>query len=72
MTTPVIEPSTSQKPVMEVRQLKDHSGWYVRLTWAGGRVEDVDVSTEAEAREWIGNRSAAWLAGRVQSRTPDT
>jgi hypothetical protein len=55
-------------PTMEPRQLKDHSGWYVRLTWSSGHIEDVDVSSETEARQWITGKSAAWLAGRVQPK----
>jgi hypothetical protein len=49
---------------MEPRELKDHSGWYVRLTWSSGHVEDVDVASEADARDWIAKKSQAWLAGR--------
>jgi hypothetical protein len=51
---------------MEIRELKDRSGWYVRLTWTSGHVEDIDVSSEAEAQDWIRRKSAAWLAGRVR------
>ncbi len=53
-------------PTMEIRELKDRSGWYVRLTWTSGHVEDIDVSSEAEAQDWIRRKSAAWLAGRVR------
>ncbi len=53
-----------QSPTMEPRELKDHSGWYVRITWTSGHVEDVDVGGESEARDWIKRKSAAWLAGR--------
>jgi hypothetical protein len=55
-----------QYPTMTPRQFKDHSGWYVRITWMSGHVEDVDVSGEAEALDWIKRKSAAWLAGRKQ------
>ncbi len=53
-------------PTMEARELKDRSAWYVHLTWASGHTEDIDVSGEIEARDWIKRKSAAWLAGRVQ------
>ena len=52
----------SQTPQMEPRELKDQSGWYVRLTWANGPTEDIDFSSEVEALEWIRDKSAAWLA----------
>jgi hypothetical protein len=58
----------TQSPTMEPRELKDHSGWYVRVTWSSGHFEDVDVAGEAEARDWINRKSAAWLAGRVQKK----
>jgi hypothetical protein len=50
---------------MESRELKDQSGWYVRLTWANGETEDIDVASEVEAIEWIRDKSAAWLAKRA-------
>ena len=51
-------------PTMVAHELKDQSGWYVRLAWPSGSTEDLDFSTEVEAREWIRDRSAAWLARR--------
>lgn len=54
----------AQIPQMEPRELKDQSGWYVRLTWAGGPTEDIDFSSEIEALEWIRDKSSAWLAKR--------
>jgi hypothetical protein len=56
----------TQTPTMEPRELKDHSGWYVHVAWTSGHTEDVDVSGEAEAHDWIKRKSAAWLAGRVR------
>jgi hypothetical protein len=50
---------------MEPHELKDGSGWYVRLAWPTGAREDIDFSSEAEAVEWIRDKSAAWLAKRV-------
>ncbi len=55
-----------QSPTMAAHEFKDHSGWYVRITWLSGHVEDVDVSSETEAQDWIKKKSAAWLAGRRQ------
>ncbi len=52
-------------PAMMVCELKDQSGWYVRLTWLTGLSEDVDVATEEEARDWVANKSSAWLAKRA-------
>jgi hypothetical protein len=54
----------TQSPAMAVHEFKDRSGWYIRITWVSGHVEDVDVSGEAEAYEWIKRKSPAWLAGR--------
>ncbi len=53
---------------MEPRELKDGSGWYVRLTWTSGQTEDIDVGSEAEAHDWIRRKSAAWLTGRQLKR----
>jgi hypothetical protein len=55
----------TQQPTMESRELKDQSGWYVRLTWANGETEDIDVASEVEAIEWIRDKSSAWLAKRA-------
>jgi hypothetical protein len=54
-----------KSPTMEPCELKDGSGWYVRVTWPTGTSEDIDVSTEIEAVEWIRDKSAAWLVMRV-------
>ena len=56
-----------QSPTMAPHELKDHSGWYVRITWLSGHVEDIDVSSETEAHDWIKKKSAAWLAGQKQT-----
>jgi hypothetical protein len=43
-------------------QLKDGSGWYVRLTLPDGREPQIDgFKTEAEAQDWIKSKSAEWL-----------
>lgn len=55
----------TQPPAMKVCELKDQSGWYVRLTWPTGPSEDIDLGSEEEARDWVANKSAAWLARRL-------
>jgi len=55
---------TITPPTMEPHELKDRSGWYVRVTWPVGAPEDIDFSTEIEAVEWIRDKSGAWLAKR--------
>jgi hypothetical protein len=46
----------------EAVELKDGSGWYVRLTRPAMLPQQIgDFKTEAEAREWIGAESAKWL-----------
>jgi hypothetical protein len=43
-------------------ELRDGSGWYVRLTRPAMLPQHIgDFKTEAEAREWIGAKSAEWL-----------
>ena len=55
---------STKPPTMEPRELKDGSGWYVRVTWPTGASEDIDFSSEIEAIEWIRDKSGAWLAKR--------
>jgi len=50
---------------MEACELKNRSAWYVRLSWPTGASEEIDFSSEAEAIEWIRDKSAAWLAKRA-------
>jgi hypothetical protein len=46
----------------EAVEMKDGSGWYVRLTRPAMLPQQIgDFKTEAEAREWIGAESAKWL-----------
>jgi hypothetical protein len=46
----------------EAVELRDGSGWYVRLTRPAMLPQHIgDFKTEAEAREWIGAKSAEWL-----------
>jgi predicted dithiol-disulfide oxidoreductase (DUF899 family) len=56
---------TAATPTMELHELKDGSGWYVRLHRSTGGSEEIDFSSEAEAVEWMRDKSAAWLAKRA-------
>jgi hypothetical protein len=52
------EPHTKFEPI----QLKDDSGWYVRITLYHGVEGHINFfKTEAEARTWIGDNSDMWL-----------
>jgi hypothetical protein len=43
-------------------ELKDYSGWYVLITLHHGAEHRISFfTTEADARTWIGENSAAWL-----------
>ena len=54
------DPATD--PIFEAVELRDGSGWYVRLTRPNMLPQHIgDFKTEAEAREWIGAKSAEWL-----------
>jgi len=57
------------KPMLQPVQLKDGSGYYVRVTWPDGSQEEIqDLNTgsppfvsEAEAVDWIDNDSSDWI-----------
>jgi hypothetical protein len=52
----------SPDATFEAVELKDGSGWYVRLTRPAMLPQHIgDFKTEAEAREWIGAKSGEWL-----------
>jgi len=54
--------SVTPKAKFEAIQLKDRSGWYVRLTLPDGRQPQIDgFKTQSEARKWIKVQSTAWL-----------
>lgn len=54
------DPATD--PIFEAVELRDGSGWYVRLTRPNMLPQHIgDFKAEAEAREWIGAKSAEWL-----------
>jgi hypothetical protein len=47
----------------ETIQLKDVSGWYVLITPRDGVAHRINsFKSEAEARKWISENSAYWLA----------
>jgi hypothetical protein len=52
-------------PIVETRELKDGSAWYIVLTWPNGQTENIDgFSSEAEINEWITTKYPGWLAKR--------
>jgi hypothetical protein len=64
------------KPTLQAVQLKDGSGYYVRVTWPDGSQEEIqDLNTgsppfvsEAEAVDWIENDSPDWIERHPRSR----
>ena len=54
---------TAKPPTMEPRELKDGSGWYVRVTWPTGAPEDIDL-VERLAGEAIGQAGVS-VEGRI-------
>ncbi len=47
---------------LEPIQLKDYSGWYVRITLPQGVEHHIrSFKTETEAKTWIVENSAGWL-----------
>lgn len=57
-------------PKFEIKPLKDHSGFYVLVTWPEGQAEHVNgFQSEAEADAWITNDTATWLARHPRSRS---
>jgi hypothetical protein len=50
------------KTKFEPVQMKAERGWYVRITLPHGEQIHIDeFISEAEARAWIDDKSAAWL-----------
>jgi hypothetical protein len=57
-------PDHGPEAVFEPVELKDGTGWYVRLTLPGRTPPQITgFKTEAEARKWIETKSAEWLEG---------
>jgi hypothetical protein len=61
-----------QAPTYEAVQLKDGSGWFVRVTYSDGHeVQINDFADEPEARAWIATNGPhwhEWASHRVQPR----
>ncbi len=50
------------KVEFEAVEMKIGAAWFVRLKLPGGRQTRIDgFKSEVEAREWIRDRSTAWL-----------
>ncbi|MGN6084419.1 hypothetical protein [Trinickia sp.] len=50
-----------ERPTYEPVQLKDGSGYFVRITWSDGFENEIDgFADEGEARDWINKNSAHW------------
>jgi len=50
-------------PILEKRELKDGSAWYIVLTWPNGQTEHIDgFSSESDINEWITTKYRGWLA----------
>ena len=64
------------KPTFQPVQLKDGSGYYVRVTWPDGlreEIQDLNTGTppfvsEAEALDWIENDSPDWMERHPRSK----
>ena len=53
---------SARDATFEAVEMKDGSGWYVRLTRPAMLPQQIgDFKTEAEARQWIADESAKWL-----------
>ena len=53
---------SARDATFEAVEMKDGSGWYVRLTRSAMLPQQIgDFKTEAEARQWIADASAKWL-----------
>ena len=67
---PHIKDMGKSETEFETVQLKDYSGWYVLITPHHGVVHRISsFKTEAEARKWIGENSADWLATHTGRRS---
>jgi hypothetical protein len=63
-TGPIVE--ARLPPTFEARPLKSAPGWYVRVSWRYGQVDDViGFMAEHEAERWISERSQEWLRNRT-------
>jgi ABC-type proline/glycine betaine transport system substrate-binding protein len=62
-----------ERPTFDAVQLKDGSGYFVRVTWSDGFEQQInDFADEAEARQWITDNAPnwhEWASHRVQPKT---
>ncbi|CAN7749876.1 hypothetical protein LJR034_006840 [Caballeronia sp. LjRoot34] len=62
-----------ERPTFDVVQLKDGSGYFVRVTWSDGFEQQInDFADEAEAQQWITDNAQnwhEWASHRVQPKT---
>jgi len=50
-----------ERPTYEPVQLKDGSGYFVRVTWSDGFERQINgFADEAEARQWIADKGPHW------------
>ena len=50
-----------ERPTFDAVQLKDGSGYFVRVTWSDGFEQQInDFAGEAEARQWITDNAPNW------------
>lgn len=53
--------SDAQQPTFEAVQLKDGSGYFVRVTWPDGHEQQInEFADEDEARQWIETKGPHW------------
>ncbi|MGO9701283.1 MAG: hypothetical protein ACLPX7_18685 [Xanthobacteraceae bacterium] len=59
-------------PTFEARLLKSASGWYVRVSWRYGQVDDViGFIGEHDAERWIDEKSKEWSRNRIAALRSD-
>lgn len=62
-----------ERPTFDTVQLKDGSGYFVRVTWSDGFEQQInDFADEAEAQQWITDNALnwhEWASHRVQPKT---
>jgi hypothetical protein len=64
----MVKPNLS--PQTTLRRYKDGSGWYLEAVGDDGVPENIgDFGSEAEARDWIIHKSAAFFNARVRQRS---
>jgi hypothetical protein len=55
-------PQPWEKITLDPQPFRVGDGWYVQAILPDGRIDPIDgFKTEAEAKEWIANRSRVWF-----------